>query len=216
MSPAVFLASIFATLALAAVIVWQNLWRAVLWVRPGSVRIEPDAPGDQMELPEALSPFAQSLEALGFARLGTHEEKAPLRRMTLSYNFVDARSHTFATLYEGISGQPQLYFLTRFAAAGPGPRGFVLTANFKRPIRDLPGYRAGGVPGADPERVWKLHQRRCEGLALQGETSLEARVAVAREWYSGAGRQDVRQQNAQGVFWTSGAVLVVLAMFFGK
>lgn len=216
MSAAEFLAAIVATLILAAVIVWHNLWRALLFLRPTSVRIEPDAPGDQMNLPEPLEPTARQLEALGFLRLGTHEEKAPLRRKTYSYDFVRADFQTFATVYEGLSGQPQLYLLTAAQKPGSTEEGMVLTANFKRPIRDLETYRAGGVPGADAERLWTLHQRRLKGLTPVGERTLEARVALARRWYAEQGRRDVRQQNAQGAFWTLAAVLVVLAMFFGK
>lgn len=201
---------ILATLVLAAVVVWFNLWRAVLYLRPGAIRVEVDAPADQMKLPESLLPMAAQLESLGFRRLGTHEEKAPLKRATLSYDFVLPSARTFATLY--LSGsQPLLYLFTPIRGGG-----YVLSANFRRPPREEPAYLAGGVPGAEPERLLKLHQRRLEGRVAEGETTLEARVAAARDWFTGPGRKDVRQQNAQGFFWTAGAILVVLALFFGN
>src|SRR5206468_3217557 len=52
-----------------------HLWRALLFVRPGAVRLAETA---VPPLSPALLEKSQMLEALGFRKLGAHVESAPL------------------------------------------------------------------------------------------------------------------------------------------
>ena len=205
------LATMLAGLLLAVMLLRLNFWRAILFLFPARVRVEPDAPADQMKLPEELAPAAEQLQALGFLPLGSHEEKPPLRGATLSYDYAHPGERVFATLHLGSDGTPRLYFLTPLA-----PEGFVITAGYRRPALDIPGrYRSGGLEEASPERVFRAHLRRLEGLSPTGNFTWEGRVEAGRSWYRGLGQKELRRQNLPGLLWTVAALAIVASAFLG-
>jgi hypothetical protein len=207
----VHLVTVLAGLSLAVALVWLNLWRAALYLFPARVRVEPEAPADQMNLPSELAPAAEQLRALGFHALGTHEEKLPLRRATLFYDYAHPGERVFATLHLGADGTPRLYFLTPLE-----PEGFVVTADYRRPALDIPGrYRSGGLEDAPPERIFRAHLRRLEGLTPTGNFSWEGRVEAGRSWYRGLGQVEIRRQNLPGLLWTVAALAIVASAFLG-
>lgn len=205
------LATALAGLGLAVTLLVLNLWRAALFLFPARVRVEPDAPADQMNLPEALSPVEAQLKALGFVALGSHEEKPPLRRASLSYDYAHPGERVFATLHEGAQGAPRLYFLTPLA-----PEGFVITAGYRRPALDIPGkYRSGSLEEAPPDRLFRAHLKRLEGVSPTGDFTWEGRVAAGRSWYRGLGQKEIRRQNLTGLLWTVAALAIVASAFLG-
>ena len=205
------LATVVAGLVLAVTLLSLNFWRALLVLFPASVRVEPEAPADQMELPEECAPLALQLKALGFVPLGSHEEKPRLRGATLSYDFAHPGERVFATLHLGPDGQPRLYFLTPLA-----PEGFVITAGYRRAALEVPGrYRSGGLEDAAPDRLFRAHLKRLEGLTPTGEFTWEGRVEAGRSWYRGLGQKEIRRQNLPGLLWTVAALAIVASAFLG-
>jgi hypothetical protein len=205
------LATALAGLGLAVSLLVLNLWRAALFLFPSRVRVEPDAPADQMKLPTELAPAAEQLRASGFIPLGSHEEKPPLRRATLSYDYAHPGERVFATLHLGPDGAPRLYFLTPLA-----PEGFVITAGYRRPALEIPGlYRSGGLEEAPPERLFRAHLKRLEGLSPTGDFTWEGRVEAGRSWYRGLGQKEIRRQNLPGLLWTVAALAIVASAFLG-
>jgi len=179
----------------AAILLRMNLWRAVLFLKPGAVHVELDTPADQMKLPDALRPLAASLEALGFRALGSRYEKTPLAAPFISYDFAHPGERAFATVYLGRFASPRLYFLTPLLGDG-----FVITANFRRPARTVgTHYVAAGVPGLSPDRLLKAHQRRLEGRDALGAFDWEGRLTAAKSWVAGPGRAEIRWQNLNGL-----------------
>lgn len=198
-------------LGLAVTLLVLNYWRAVLYLFPARVRVEPDAPGDRMELPSALEPAAAQLQALGFTPLGSHEEKPLFRRASFSYDYALPGERVFATLHLGPNGAPRLYFLTPLA-----PEGFVITAGYKRPALDIPGrYRSGGLEDVPPERLFRAHLKRLEGVTPTGDFTWEGRVEAGRSWYRGLGQREIRRQNLPGLLWTVAALAIVASAFLG-
>ncbi|MBN1208652.1 MAG: hypothetical protein JXB05_27575 [Myxococcaceae bacterium] len=205
------LATVVAGVVLAVMLLSLNYWRALLFLFPARVRVEPDAPGDQMELPSELTGLAEQLQALGFLPLGSHEEKPPLARATLSYDFAHPAERVFATLHLSPKGAPRLYFLTPLA-----PEGFVITAGYRRAAFELPGrYRSGGLEQVPPERLFRAHLKRLEGLSPTGDFTWEGRVETGRSWYRGLGQKELRRQNLPGLLWTVAALAIVVSAFLG-
>ncbi|NBD11424.1 hypothetical protein [Corallococcus silvisoli] len=202
-----------AGLVLAGVLLALNFWRALLFLFPHTVRVEPEAPADQMNLPDALAPLAGQLQALGFTPLGSHEEKPLLQKATRSYDWAHAGERVFATLHLGNGEGPRLYLLTPLASGG-----FVVTASYRRPALDLPGYRSGSLEDASPERLLRAHVRRLDGWEPAGPEafSWEGRVQAGRAWYQGLGRKEIRRQNLQGLLWTAIALAIVASAFLGQ
>ncbi|MCY1047147.1 hypothetical protein OV208_37945 [Corallococcus sp. bb12-1] len=200
------------SLVLAGVLLSLNFWRALLFLFPGKVGIEPEAPADQMDLPEELAPLAGQLQTLGFTPLGSHEEKPLLQKATRSYDWAHTGERVFATLHLGREDRPRLYLLTPLASGG-----FVVTASYRRPALDLPDYRSGCLEDASPERLLRAHVRRLDGLALSepGAFTWEGRVQAGRAWYQGLGRKEIRRQNLQGLLWTAIALAIVAGAFLG-
>jgi hypothetical protein len=205
------LATALAGLGLAVTLLALNFWRAVLYLFPARVLVEPEAPADQMNLPSELEPVAEQLRALGFLPLGSHEEKPPLRRASLSYDYAHPGERVFATLHQGSNGAPRLYLLTPLA-----PEGFVITAGYRRPALDIPGrYRSGSLEEASPERLFRAHLKRLEGLSPTGDFTWEGRVEAGRSWYRGLGQKEIRRQNLPGLLWTVAALAIVASAFLG-
>jgi hypothetical protein len=211
MNVLVQLATALAGLGLAVTLLVMNFWRALLFLFPAQVRVEPDAPGDQMELPDELTFVAEQLRAIGFIPLGSHEEKPLLRRASLSYDYANPAERVFATLHVGPYDTPRLYFLTPLA-----PEGFVITASYRRPALDIPGrYRSGGLEIVSAERLFRAHLKRLEGLSPTGQFTWEGRVEAGRSWYRGLGQKELRRQNLPGLLWTVAALAIVASAFLG-
>jgi hypothetical protein len=201
-----------AGLVLAIVLLSLNLWRAILFLFPASVRVEPEAPADQMDLPVELEALATQLQALGFVPLGSHEEKPRLQKASRSYDWAHPGERVFATLHLGQDESPRLYLLTPVA-----PHGFVITAGYRRPALEIPGvYRSGSLDDASPERLLRAHLRRLEGFTPTGDFTWEGRVEAGRSWYQGLGRKEIRRQNLQGLLWTVMALAIVASAFLGR
>lgn len=189
-------------------VIYVNLWRAALFVKPSSMKIEADEPPDQMSLPPELETLENWLRQNGFQVLGSHWEKPLFTGFSMSYDYVLPDKHTFATLYVGRDGGTRLYFLTPTENDG-----FVVTANYRRPARQLKGrYYSGGLEEYSPDRVFKAHLRRIdnEGLKPTGAFTHEARLAAGKRWFESYGASEIRWQNLHGLLWTLGTVTAVI------
>ncbi len=145
--------------------------RAVWCLWPAGTVLKPYDVGAP---PRLLSAQVEALLKLGFAPLGGHLELPRFHGGTPCWDF--AHRDGFATLYEE-KGQGRLYFLTPF-----GDGGSVVTANYRRPAREVPGkYLSGGMEGWPVVRVWKAHQRRLDGLAVKVTPTLDGRLQAGRE-----------------------------------
>jgi hypothetical protein len=203
------LATTLAGLGFAVTLLMLNFWRAILFLLPARVRVEPDAPGDRMSLPMELVPVAGQLQALGFIPLGSHEEKPLFRRTSLSYDYAHPGERVFATLHLNAKGGARLYYLTPLAS-----EGFVITADYRRPALDIPGrYRSGGLEEATPERLLRAHLKCLEGLNPTGNFTWEGRVEAGRSWYRGLGQKEIRRQNLTGLVWTVAALVIIASVF---
>lgn len=200
---------LFAVLALvgALVLLRFQAWRAVLCLRPQSVKVEVETPAHATVVPPELEDGLAELKKLGFTLLGAHSEKAPLSPARQFLDAVLPGEPVVASLTLGPDEQEQLVFFTQ------SERGFVITANYRRLSYEVPGaYLAGGLDGASPERVLKAHLRRVPEIGVpKALTTIEDRVAAARDWYSRSGKPELRQQHAVGLLWTLGAVGMVCA-----
>ncbi len=198
---------------LAGWALYTHLWRAVLCLAPGTLTLEAEKPPGQAPVPRSLEPLEAELKALGFVPLGSHVEKPRFAPETVAYDYGHPAELTFASLSQERAHAAQLYFLTH-----TGSGAFVLTANYRRPARETPGrYSAGGLEGAPAERIHKAHQRRVGALGSPvGLLSQEGRLEVARAWFAGPGRGEVRRQNLHGLLWTVGSLGMVGAAVFGK
>ena len=204
---------VLALLVLAGFVLRWHLWRALLVLRPGSMHLEADAPADQLKLPPELTVHGTGLLKLGFLPLGSHLEKARFGPEQVSYDFAHAETGTYATLYLGPSDIGRLYFLT----AVQGGK-LVLTANHRRPSREVPGaYLSGSLEHLPVERVFKAHARRAQELGpAEGPPTLEGRVSLGTRWFQGYGAAEVRAIHALGLLWTAGTVGMVLAALLGR
>lgn len=199
--------------AIAGVVLLRfHLWRAVVFLRPESVRVDADTPDGSVLVPGALEPTWDALKALGFAPLGSHLEHARFSPAVTMYDAVHEAKGVFASVFEGKDGRARLVLLS------PLDGGFVLTANYRRPAREVPGrYASGGIEGATVERLVNAHARRLAALgAARGPWTLDARIDAARNWYRGSGKAELRQQHAVGLLWTLGALGMVGAAIFGR
>jgi hypothetical protein len=201
--------------AFAAAVLRSQAWRAFAALHPELLRLEIDAPADQMKLPAPLEPRERALRELGFQPLGRHLEQRPLGPSVLAYDYLSSTAPVFATLMQGGDGGGRLTFLTRTEGGG-----FVLTADHRCPARDLPGrYVSGGLEGAAVDRVYRAHLKRLEAFTPEQEGTLEGRLETEREWVRGLGRAEVRQQNLLGLLWSLGSLgmlAVVLVDRFGR
>lgn len=183
-------------------IVWKNLWRVVLFVWPPSLELELDDPSDQIRLPAPLEGLAAEVQSLGFVVLGSRLERPRLSRAEIRYDYAKPGERVFATLFLGRDGQPRVDLLT------PTPGGgLVITGNYHRPGHEVPGrYRTGGLENASVKRLLRAHLKRIEGLDAEGEFTPEARLRLARSWYSGYGKREVRADNFRAVLWSAVAL----------
>lgn len=194
MSPALAVAIL--VLAIAG-LRWQA-WRAVLFLRPSGVRVETETPADAAEIPGELEDTVGDLKKLGFVLLGTHSEKIPLLTEKHFVDLAHVESGVVASLTVGPDEQDHLVFVTE------SEKGFVVTANYRRPAREVPGeYLSGGLDGASAERLLKVHLRRVPEIGpFKRIDTLDSRVESARRWFSRSGKPELRQQHAVGLLWT--------------
>lgn len=192
-------------LVAALVVLRLQAWRAVLCVAPQLVRVEAETPADVTQVPGELEDAWAELKKLGFVLLGAHTEKSPLAPPRLFIDGAHPTHPVVASLTVGRDEQDHLVLLTR------SERGFVITANYKRPSLETPGrYLAGGLEGVAPERLLKAHLRRVPEIgAPRRLDTLDARLVAAREWFSETGKPELRQQHAVGLLWTLGALGMV-------
>jgi hypothetical protein len=195
------------------VVLHFTLWRAWLFVKPQSMIIEPDEPAEKMNLPGVIEAIAEDLEKFGFKAIGTHYEKPRFTKETVSYDYANTEKKVFATIYEGRDGGARMYLLTPIKCPD-GSTGFVVTANYRRPAREIGRcYYSGGLEDYATERVLKAHLRRVENEKLEpiGEFNAEGRITAARAWFAGFGRTEVRAQNLHGLLWSAGAVAMLVS-----
>jgi hypothetical protein len=199
--------------AVASVLLWWNLWRAIIFLFPGSVQLQVDAPPGMTPVTGALEGTHDELVQHGFKLLGTHLEHPRLGRTQLSWDYVDGQQQAFASLHVGARGRARLYLLTPTENGG-----FVLTANYRRPSREVKQrYLAGALEEVSFDRLWAAHQRRIPEVGTpKAEWTLEGRVAAGRAWFQGPGALELRLQNAVGLLWTVGALGMVGAAMFGR
>ncbi|MBX5484444.1 MAG: hypothetical protein IRZ16_21695 [Myxococcaceae bacterium] len=201
-----------AVLLVAAFILRLAFWRAVLFFRPKSLRIDAEDPPGKERVPKSLARLTKELEALGFVPLGSHSERPLFGPVTICFDYARAENKTFATIFESRWGAPRLYFMS-LLAGGPG---FVITANYRRPAKELPGrYISGWLEDIPADRVFRAHVRRIEGMALEGTFTQAARLEYARAFADGPGVSEARQEHVQGLLWTFGSLGMVAAAIFG-
>lgn len=200
-------------LGLGGLVLYLNLWRAILCVRPSSLVVDVEAPADKMKVPSELAGLAQELLDVGFEPVGSHFEKPRLTYETYSYDYAHRAEKAFATLYLSRKGEPRLYFLTQ-AQSG----AFAITANHRRPTSELPGrYLSSWIEDRTIARVFKAHQRRAATLGpAGGQFDQAGRLEAARLWFEGPGKAEVRAQNLHGLLWSVGTLGMVGAAIFGK
>lgn len=186
-------------IGLGAGILYFNLWRAVLCLRPDSLEVEADAPPGTVKLPHELTRADGELRALGFLPVGSRYEKAPLAREVLSYDYAHPGDKAFATLHLGRDGKPRLYFLSQTDRSA-----FVISADYRRPAREIPGrYFSASLESFAPDRVYKAHLRRVASFGNPvGQFDQQGRLAAARAWFAGPGRSEIRLQNVHGLLWS--------------
>lgn len=201
---------VLCVLGMALKLLSLNLWRALLVVAPGGMRLESEEPEALDERPSSLAPLVAQLQALGFVPLGAHREKPRLQAGVRLYDFAHPGERAFASLYAAPrTGHPVLYFLTPLA-----PDGCVLTLGFKRAVLEGPGrYRSGGFEAASAEQLLQHHRAQCEGLRSTEDFSPRARLEVGRAWYQGPGQREIRRQNLQGLLWTLVALALIAFLF---
>jgi hypothetical protein len=185
----------------------RNLWRAIVYLSPRTVKVEEDAPADaKLKRPDALVTPSAELERLGLRFIGTHIEEPRLKPALLVFDFASPEAHTFASLYVDEHGDPRAELFTPLEKGG-----FVRTANYRRSAYEAPGYFSGYLDNVPLERILVAHQRRVVALGPVREGwDVAARVEAGRAWYLSDGAlRELRQLHQQGLMWTFGAVVVL-------
>ena len=202
--------------ALGLLAIWllrQYAWRAVLCLFPSSLKVEPEGPAGGVPIPTGLSALSDELLALGFVALGSHREKAWLRRAELLFDFCHPTDRAYASVFRGRDGRPGVLLLSRVEG-----EAFALTANQRRPAKEIPGrYLSGALEVATLDRVFKAHQRRAQSLgAPLARCDQEGFFEARQAWFEGPGRRELRAQNLPGLLWTVGTLGIVGAAVFGR
>ncbi len=169
--------------------------RAALFLFPSLVRSGGDAAAPPATPAQARA--GDELERLGFVRLGARRESGALGGMDLGSDaWANEPEGAYADVFDHAprgGGGPWAYFLSPFADGA-----VVLTANHPRLARSTDRLRTGGLPGATLEATWAAHRVAVERLAAGhgrpgARADLSARDEVARVWYRGPGRPELRR-----------------------
>ncbi len=185
-------------------------WRALLCLWPKSLRVEPEEPASALTVSGVLEPAVDALRAQGFTVVGSHSEAPRLGPAELFVDLAHAGSGIWAQVSAPHSRDERS---ARVTLLTPTDGAWVLTSNFRRPARDTARVAVGGLEGATPERLVKAHARRLAAGASLPEVSLDARVALARDWYASVGVTEVRLQHARGLMWSLFALGLLAAPF---
>ncbi|MBL8956606.1 MAG: hypothetical protein JNK82_37875 [Myxococcaceae bacterium] len=199
------LAVIIAISGTAGWLLRRNLWRAILYLSPTSVRVEDDAPADaKVKLPLTLDPLVKTLAQLGFRFIGTHLEQPQLKAAVLSFDYANVEAQAYASLFVSEEGEPRVELLTPLAGGG-----FVRTASYRRSALEERGYFSGYLENVPLERLLHAHQRTAAKLGEPVRTfDTASRLAAAKAWYqSPAAARELRQQHQSGLVWSFGAVV---------
>jgi hypothetical protein len=181
--------------------------RAVLFVAPGSIRISGDAEAQPRSSGQVAA--GEALAALGFRRLGMRRERGPIGGLDIEVDGWVHADGTCADAYPAGGRSVAVAFLTTFAD------GFQLaTSNFRRPAGEHPRGRFGGIEGASPEAALAAHRRGAESLAgghgaPREVPDLSARIGIARAYYDGIGRLELRRPALMSLLNS----IIALALF---
>ncbi|MDX2013962.1 MAG: hypothetical protein SFW67_27440 [Myxococcaceae bacterium] len=220
------------TMGLGAVLIWANLWRALIVVSPRALRFEIDDGTSDVPVAGWLEPTHESLRALGFEAVGTFLESRVVGPARTTWAYVSASQHLFAFVSDSPLVRARRSLLTppepRLDREGPAARvTFVTTAgrgrylvssNFRRPGASLPRvHLCAGLPGASPDRLVRAHLRRVAELGEPtGDFSLEGAFALWTDWHLTVGRAELRRQHGVGLLWTLGGLGMVAGPVIGK
>lgn len=195
MLPAPHTLLILIALAAALLIFRAVAWRVWQALRPESTLLRAAAPGEATP-PEDFDELSRSLAALGFVPLGARMERPRFGKALASFDFAHPAERTFATAF-GARGKTWLYFLSPLEG---GP--LALTA-------------AGPSTEASArEDAWRRHRERCQGRAREGRYDATERLALARAWYAGEGKREIRRQHLPALLWSLLALGMVLWVLF--
>ncbi|MBI5068988.1 MAG: hypothetical protein HZB56_12180 [Deltaproteobacteria bacterium] len=195
--------------ALAAVMLVRYAPRALLFLRPGLIRVEGEE-GAPPPSPARLRAGAE-WEALGFARLGRKQERSPLGGNVHEACSYASGDGVFADLFDGPDRRVAAQLLTLFPDGAA-----VVTASYPRQGTATGALLVGGLPGAGPEELLLVHRRgvdrlrEAHGAPLTGER-LELRLALARRWYGGPGAAEVRRLALSSFLSATLALLLFLS-----
>lgn len=191
--PAPHTVLVLIALAAFALVLRAVAWRLWQLFRPQDVILRP-ATEAEARPPEGFPALTSALAGLGFAPLGARVEKPRFAKATVSFELGNAGARAFATVQRAGRGQARLYFLS------PTDDGRLLL-----------------TPTA-PEHLsegWAAHTRRVEGRAREGRYDLGEREALARAWYAGEGKSQIRRQHVPVLLWSLLALgMVNWALFF--
>lgn len=190
-------------------LVWRHGRRALHVLVPGRGLLEAQAEGEAVPVPDALSGMVESIRALGFVRIGAHQERLA-ENLTDSdvWDFASESLGVFLSLYVvrdalGLSHRARIVLLSPCAGGG-----IVRSADHKCPGRDVPGrFLSGCLAGVPLERLVKAHQRRVGELGPpEGPWTLDACVEVVRRWRAGPGAFEIRVRHSGALVWLMGAL----------
>jgi len=103
-----------------------NLWRGWLVLRPASMRLLIEDPGELNQVPAVLEASHDALKAHGFVSVGSHTEHPRFGAATLMYDYANPTEGVFATLFEGpkwgVRFQRGFGYVPRAEAEGPAAR----------------------------------------------------------------------------------------------
>ena len=166
-----------------------------MYKRQGLVRVA----GDRYAPPVTPGQLraGEELVRLGFIRLGARREEGPLGGLRLGTDaWANEREGTFADVFDHAprgGGPPWVYFLSSFADGA-----LVLTANHPRLALSTDRLLTGGLPGSSLEATFAAHRKAVERFAGRhgapaARADLAARLELARAWYRGPGRRELRR-----------------------
>lgn len=200
------------TLLLVGFLLVRNLPGALLFVRPGWIRVRREGG------PEAVSPHGHgvavaemldAVEDLGFSPLGVLRETRPLGRSRKEFSFAHEAEHAFAGVMP-VGDEAWLFFFSAFEGGQ-----VVITADFRWPATETGDYLAGGLPAATPVEVWNAHRRRVARMVEAGARpvaglTLERREEAARAFYgTGPGGREARRREVRPFMFSVFAVALL-------